>query len=89
MAHSFVGVAVAGIFCAFLIAPSLSIGAVSPPPRVLEDENLEAAVEGGIKKLGILEVNRSLAREASDGRECFQMNNETTDCRETQFGSRD
>lgn len=88
MVHSYVGIALVGIFCAFLIAPGLSMGAISPPPPVLDDQNLEAAVEGGIKKMGILEASRSLAREVSEGRNCLHMDNETTDCRETQFGNR-
>ena len=89
MYHSFrVGL----ISCLLLLASNLALAATAPAPTAIPDTNVEAAVEGTAKKIGIMEATRSKAKSKSESTEsvdCFyEANKYHPDCRNIRAGTR-
>lgn len=73
------------ISCALFSAPSLSMAASPSAPPVLQNQDVEAAIEGETKKIGILEATRSKAKlsESTETVDCFYETNKFhADCRD-------
>ena len=74
------------IACALFSASSLSMASSPSAPPVLQNQDVEAAIEGETKKFGILEATRSKTKSSGESPEsvdCFYETNKFhTDCRE-------
>lgn len=79
------------ITCSLMFMPSLIMAASVPSPTALQDPNIEAAVEGTAKKIGINEATRSKtkATESAESVDCFyEANKYHADCRNTRAEKR-
>lgn len=79
------------IFCLVMFLPGLTLAANAPSTTPLQDPNVEAAVEGTAKKIGIIEANRSKAKttESTESVDCFyETNKYHADCRNTRAETR-
>lgn len=82
---------IALITCSLLFVPSLIMAASAPSPTALQDPNVEAAVEGTAKKIGVIESTRSKtkASESAESVDCFyEANKYHADCRNTRAENR-
>lgn len=79
------------ISCFLMLMPGLIMAAPVPSPTALQDPNVEAAVEGTAKKIGIIEASRSKAKaaESTESVDCFyEANKFHADCRNTRAETR-
>lgn len=71
------------ISCALFSAPSLSMAATPAAPPVLQNQDVEAAIEGETKKIGIQQAtrNKTKASESMESVDCFyEANKFHADC---------
>ena len=83
--YNYTAVTVVLLSCALFSAPSLSTAASPLTIPVLDNQNVEAAVEGQARRSGILEATRSKTRtsESTESVDCFyEANKAHTDCRD-------
>lgn len=79
------------ISCSLMLMPGLIMAASAPSATALQDPNVEAAVEGTAKKIGIIEATRSKtkATESTESVDCFyEANKYHADCRNTRAETR-
>lgn len=80
-----------GLISCLMFITGLSLAANAPSPTALQEPNVEAAVEGTAKKIGIIEATRSKSKaaESTESVDCFyEANKFHADCRNTRAETR-
>lgn len=79
------------ISCLLMFVSSPALAANAPTPTAMQEPNVEAAVEGTSKKIGIIEASRKKmkAAETAESVDCFyDANKYHADCRNTRVETR-